>query len=97
MVFYIPESSRKTLDSETNLLKILIEKYGGATSEYHECFTYQLQTLNDKFSHHHFFQGKVFSAKWIVESVREGQLLDPEQFLAFENSDKDCKRLDFCK
>ena len=39
LVFYIPQCD------ERDLLKGLIEKYGGLTTELHECFTYQLHPL----------------------------------------------------
>jgi hypothetical protein len=40
LVFYIPEGNSKTSDREKKSLSILIEKYGGILSEFHECFTY---------------------------------------------------------
>jgi hypothetical protein len=39
LVFYIPSCDEK------DLLKSLIEKHGGLTTEIHECFTYQLHPL----------------------------------------------------
>lgn len=39
IVFYIPNCDEK------DLLKSLIEKHGGMTTEIHECFTYQLHPL----------------------------------------------------
>ena len=38
-VFYIPECEEK------ELLRSLIEKHGGLTTELHECFTYQIHPL----------------------------------------------------
>ena len=39
IVFYIPTCDEK------DMLKSLIEKHGGLTTEIHECFTYQLHPL----------------------------------------------------
>jgi hypothetical protein len=38
-VFYLPDSE------ERDILRALIEKHGGITSELHECFTYQIHPL----------------------------------------------------
>jgi len=43
----------------------------------------------------HFFQGPVYSAKWIVDSVIAGQLIDKEPYCEFVNSTKGCKRIEF--
>jgi hypothetical protein len=45
MFFYIPDSGDQNIFSEKNKLRMLIEKNGGRISEFHECFTYQLEPL----------------------------------------------------
>jgi len=59
-VFYIPDSNKGAEDEEKRKLRIIIEKYGGILSEFHECFTYQLEPINDPLTPKHFFQGNVF-------------------------------------
>lgn len=45
LVFYIPDPSHKCENDEKKKLKALIEKYGGILSEFHECFTYQVELI----------------------------------------------------
>lgn len=66
MVFYLPPSKEK-LD-----LKLLIEKHGGVTSDYHECFTYQIAPMSEDVHKMQYFWGDVFRAHWIVDSIKEG-------------------------
>jgi hypothetical protein len=40
LVFYIPEAGEKYADEERRKIKLIIEKYGGQLSEFHECFTF---------------------------------------------------------
>lgn len=89
MHFYIPPSK------ERNDLRVLIERYGGRITEIHECFTYQIAPLQEDVSNIEYFHGDVFLAHWLVESVKEGRLLDPENYLAFTNHEKGSKRVDF--
>jgi hypothetical protein len=44
------------------MLISLIYKYGGITSEFHECFTYQIDPFSDEYTSKHFFLGDVYSA-----------------------------------
>ena len=37
MIFFIPKENQEFSD-----LKIMIERYGGVTTDIHECFTYQI-------------------------------------------------------
>jgi hypothetical protein len=76
MVFYLPDA--KT--DEGNRLKILIEKYGGITTDFHECFTYQIEPLKVKLHPRYYFHGEIYSARWIVDSVQQGVLLDKSLF-----------------
>ncbi len=66
-------------------MEMLIEKYGGMTSEYHECFTYQLEPINEILTRNNFFRGDVYSARWITDSVKEKRLLDKDDYFRYEN------------
>ena len=66
-------------------------------SEFHECFTYQLEPISDPLTPKHFFQGDVFQARWIVDSVKEGRLIDKMEYFAYNNQEAHCKRLGFGK
>ena len=66
-------------------------------SEFHECFTFQLEPISDPLTQKHFFQGEVFQARWIIDSIKEGRLLDKMEYFAYNNQEKHCKRLGFCK
>lgn len=66
-------------------LKRLIEKYGGILSEFHECFTFQIGLINEPLTPKHFFWGEVYQAKWIIDSIKEGMLLNKDDYLDFNN------------
>lgn len=40
-------------------------------SEFHECFTTQLELVSDPLTPKYYFQGDVYQAKWIIDSVKE--------------------------
>jgi len=42
-----------------------------------------------------YFYGDVYSANWIVDSIRAKQLLDASNYLEFVNEEKNIKRLEF--
>lgn len=89
MVFYLPQSDEK------NDLTQLIERYGGLVSEMHECFTHQIQPLQQELQPNYFFAGDIYRAHWLADSVKEGKLLDKEDYFSFKNDIKNKKRLDF--
>ena len=97
IVFYIPDSSAKNEHDEKRKLKTLIEKYGGMLSEFHECFTYQIELITDTLTPKHFFHGEVYQARWITESIRDGRLLSKDDYFSFNNTADGCKRLGFGK
>ena len=98
MMFYIPDCGDEgSIDSQKFKLRMLIEKYGGMVTEFHECFTYQIEPISYNLTHKHFFQGEVYSARWLIESVKEGMLLDRGEFFSFRNNDETSKRLQFGK
>lgn len=76
-------------------LKLFIERHGGMVTEVHECFTYQIRPLGCDSNQRHFFAGSVYSAKWLIDSVVQGQLLDKEPYCEFINTNKACKRIEF--
>ena len=90
MVFYIPKMHREFSD-----LKIMIERYGGVVTDIHECFTYQIIPIGMQRDGSKFFAGDVFSAKWLIDSVREGKLLGNDCYLEYVNSEINCLRIDF--
>lgn len=46
----------------------------------------------------YYFAGEVYSARWLIDSVKEGRLLPKESYLSFTNADSTgCKRLGFGK
>jgi hypothetical protein len=55
LAFYIPDKNKGGEDEDKRALRRLIEKYGGILSEFHECFTYQLEPINDPLSQPYFF------------------------------------------
>ena len=72
-MFYIPDShDRSDVEEEKRRLKAVIEKYGGMLSDFHECFTHQLEPIADPLTPKHYFQGDVYQARWIIDSVKEG-------------------------
>jgi len=77
MVFYMPPSK------DRNDIKIMIEKHGGIVSEFHECFTYQIAPITEDAQKVQYFWGDVFTGHWIVESVKEGRLLENDDYYAF--------------
>ena len=89
MVFYLPPSK------DRNDMKVLIEKHGGLISEIHECFTYQIAPISEDVPKTQFFWGDVFQGHWIVESIKQGSLLENDQFYAFHNKEKGSKRITF--
>lgn len=74
MVFYIPDTADAEGFDEKRKLTILIEKNGGLLSEFHECFTYQIEPITDTLTSKHYFGGDIYSARWIIDSVKEGKL-----------------------
>ena len=89
LVFYIPKCS------EQIQLKAMIERYGGITTDFHECFTFQIAPMSLERNGGFYFAGDVFSARWLIDSVKEGKLLSNEQYLEFHNRDASCLKLDF--
>ena len=89
MVFYLPPSNEK------NDMKLMIEKYGGIVSDFHECFTFQISPIMESVQKTDYFWGDVFTGHWIVESVKAGKLLENESFYAFHNKEVGSKRIDF--
>ena len=72
LVFYVPKCT------EYSDLRLMIERYGGVTTEFHECFTFQIAPMSLERNGGLYFAGDVFSAKWLVDSVKEGKLLSNE-------------------
>ena len=64
-------------------------------SEFHECFTYQIELITEQLTPKHFFNGDIYEAKWIIESIKAGELLPKEDYLSFNNTVDGCKRLGF--
>lgn len=97
MVFFIPDADRRGDEDEKRKLRTIIEKYGGILSEFHECFTYQLEPISDPLTPKHYFQGDVYQSRWITDSVKEGVLLNKDWYFSFNNQHDNCKRLGFGK
>ena len=97
MMFFIPDTGDRSNPSERNRLKMLIEKYGGQVTQFHECFTFQIEPLRETLTPNHYFAGEVYSSRWIIDSVKEGSLLPKEGYLSFENTHENCKKLNFGK
>lgn len=74
MLFYIP----RTVKDRDDIVQIIREN-GGNTVEFHECFTYQLGPP-DAVERHSYFPAEVYSTKWIIDSVKEGELLDKANY-----------------
>ena len=89
MIFYLPPSRDKAD------LKLLIENHGGITSDFHECFTYQIAPLTQTIEKLHYFLGDVHQGHWLVESVKQGKMLDNKDYFAFKNTESGSKRIDF--
>ena len=88
MVFYLPNTVEKAD------LTALITKYGGKVSDMHECFTYQIEPLQLEPHRSNYFQGEIYKAHWLVDSVKEGKLLPRSEYLSPNIPTKNCKRLD---
>lgn len=61
----------------------------------HECFTYQICPCSVDIPKNNYFYGDVYSANWIVDSIRARQLQDPSNYLEFFNNETNIKRLEF--
>ena len=93
MMFYIPPGKKELAD-----LKPVIEAHGGRLCDFHECFTYQIETMLEPLSPNLYFPGDVYSAKWLVDSVKERTLLPKDNYLSYNNQEtKKCKRMGFGK
>jgi hypothetical protein len=44
-----------------------------------------------------YFWGEVYQGHWIVDSVKEGSLLDKDQYLSMKNSARRSLKIDFSK
>jgi hypothetical protein len=97
IVFFIPDNHDRGSEDEKRKIRTLIEKYGGMVSEFHECFTYQLEPISDPLTPKHYFSGEVYQARWITDSVKEGHLLEKDWYFSFSNQHENCKRLGFGK
>lgn len=75
MLFYIPE----TFDNRDTIIE-LIRENGGNTVKFHECFTYQLGPP-ENYSQHSYYQGDVYSIKWVIDCAEKGELLDNSEYL----------------
>lgn len=93
MVFYIPDCD------EREILQSLIEKHGGRVSNLHDCATTQIRPINTEVSLKDFFQGEVYSATWLTESIKNGCLEDESEhlFQVVKENDNGIKRLDLHK
>ena len=45
----------------------------------------------------HFFHGTVYRANWLIDSTKEGKLVDREDYKLYENTGNHLKRVDFDK
>ena len=90
MVFFIPKNDKEYAD-----LKIMIERYGGMVTDIHECFTYQILPIGMQRDGSKFFAGDVFSAKWLIDSVKQCKLLSNDCYLEYVNQEINCLRIDF--
>lgn len=100
MVFYLPEANqtRHLPDCETQKISALIHKYGGQLSEFHECFTYQIEPVLEVPNAKSFFAGEVYSARWLVDSVKNGELINRAEYKLYENPEQPgIKRFGFGK
>lgn len=78
MCFFIPNPKQ-----HHDLVRI-VQNHGGRFTEMHECFTYQILPLEINYKDSSYFKGRVYKASWLVDSVKEGELLDPEEYFAFD-------------
>lgn len=98
IVFFIPDTDLKNSNfDEKRKLQKVIEKYGGILSEFHECFTYQLEPISDPLTPKHYFEGDVYQSRWILDSAKEGVLLDKALYFVQNSKHENCKRLGFGK
>ena len=91
LVFFIP------VCPELPNLNIMIERYGGAVSHIHECFSFQIAPQSTEGNGLDYFEGSVFSAKWLIDSVKAGKLLERDRFVNFDNKNPRCLKLEFSK
>ena len=75
MTFYIPQCP------ERGELVSVITYYGGKVINVKECYTIQLVPINLKISRSDFYQGEVFRATWITDSIKAGEKLDLARYL----------------
>ena len=92
MLFFVPKETPERAE-----LSMLITAHGGQLVEAHECFTYQIAPIKKAVKNQAFFAGEVYSAHWLIESVKDGELRDKDGYLRFVNSSENCMKLSFRK
>jgi hypothetical protein len=65
--------------------------------EQHECFTYQIKPDNVKVGFHEFFAGKIFSSRWLTESVAAGKYRPADDYFLVMNQSESARRLNISK
>lgn len=63
----------------------------------HECLTYQLRPEGIKTGFNDFYKGKIYSARWITESIAQGKCLSAEAFFLCTNSEQIARKLNIGK
>ena len=58
----------------------------------HECFTFQIKPDVVKTGLADYYLGKIYSAKWINESISKGKLLPGDEFFLAANTNEDLAR-----
>lgn len=51
--------------------------------------------MQTELAKNHFFYGDVYSAKWLVDSAKRGELLNKDEFFLYKNTEKGIKRIEF--
>ena len=74
-----------------------ITKNGGIVVDQQECFSFQLRPDNAKAKFSDFYAGKIYSARWIVESIAAGKCLSSEGFFVCINIDDNARKLNIGK
>ena len=91
VAFYVP---RCTAYDD---LQDKIHKNGGIVIDQHECFTYQIKPEGLKTGFTEYYNGRIYSSKWIIDSITQGKCISSETYFITQNLDEKARKLNIGK
>lgn len=65
--------------------------------EQHECFTYQIKPDNAKTSFSEYYLGKIYSSKWITDSIAICKLQPADSYFVCFNTSEQSRKMNIGK